>query len=688
MNYPIVFLTIIDKTLERVFDIIGGAFNFIWSILCSIIYGLIVIIFNIFNNLTQLDILTSDQVNGIYQRITMIITIVMVFYITFEFVKYVVSPDTISDKEKGAGKIVMRIVIAILLIAFLPTIFTTAMKLQNRILNTNVISKVIFGVEDYDYKSAGSNFAGDVFKAFYRVNYDNCSGSSCAAAEEKVNSVVESWKKDHGLWALTKAFAYDIIDIDNTIQFDGLLAVAFGAFTVYVLLLYCMDVAVRYIQLIFLQIIAPVAAISYIVPQKESMLQKWTKQVTTTYLDVFIRIAVLYFMLLIVSILAGSLDFYEMSSSGKQINIFVYLFVIMGLLIFVQRAPKLIQELFPSKGGAASIGFGFDGKSRFEPLGKSIGSIMKPTAAAGSYLGATYKNLKKLKNGELKGIIPTGKRDGQTFKDKLYRGATYATSIARSGHNALKTGYKTGRFNASDLAAQSAIQEDEKLVNEGGSVLGRTFQGNKYQQMKADMKLQIENLEAIPKSKDAISSSVKSLDLMQRFESYQADWLNRGIGDAAIRAEAGKKLEKACRVFSVSSQDAQAKQELESTIENSVRSIYGNPSGPLTAEQQTVITNLINNAKYDSAKWDTIATNTKESKKISGNELVNKKDANGNVMYDANGNPIKMLAKDLSDTEFAARVGDISDAASAEIASIKASDEYKAANVNASEAKK
>lgn len=518
MKSPVLFLAL-DSVMERLLDIVGGVFNIIWSFLCSIIYGLIVVTFNLFNNITQLDILKDGQINDIYQRVTMIITIVMVFYITFEFVKYVVSPDTISDKEKGAGKVVMRIIIAILLIAFIPSIFTMGMKLQNKILSTNVIPKVVFGSGDYDYKSAGSDFAGNVFKAFYRVNSKNCeTASDCEKAQEKVDNVINSFKDDMGLAALAKANANEIIDIDNTIQFDGLLAVAFGGFALYVVFLYCIDLAVRYVQLIFLQLIAPVAAISYIAPQKDGMLKKWTKQVTTTYLDVFIRVAILCFMILIVEKLAGSFDFYNSTMDGKQVNVFVYAFVIAGLLIFVQRVPKMLQELFPSNGGAASIGFGFESKTRFEPLGKSFNAIKKPIAATAGAVAGIARTGKAIKGGKL----VSGKlKEGTSFRDKLKRGATYATTMARAGAKGSAAGFKNGRFSDAAMAAQRAVQSDEKKVNEGGTVLGSTFLGRRYQDVKSKLKLQIDNAEAGVKVKGQILSQA---DEVKAVKQAKAAW--------------------------------------------------------------------------------------------------------------------------------------------------------------------
>lgn len=516
MKSPISFLAL-D---QRLFDIVGGVFNIIWSFLCTIIYGLIAAIFNLFNSITQLDILSDGQIDDIYQRVTMIITIVMVFYITFEFIKYVVSPDTISDKEKGAGKIVMRIVVAILLIAFIPSIFSMGMKLQDKILSTNVIPKVIFGSDNYDYKSAGDDFAGNVFRAFYRVDSANCktTANGCEKAQEKVDKVIKNFKEGHGLIALAEANVNEMLDIDNEIQFDGLLAVAFGGFALYVVFLYCVDLAVRYVQLIFLQLIAPVAVISYIAPQKDGMLKKWTKQVTTTYLDVFIRVAILCFMILIVEKLAGAFDFYNITSNDEQINIFVYIFVIAGLLIFVQRVPKMLQELFPSNGGAASIGFGFESKTRFEPLGKSFNAIKKPIAATAGAVAGIARTGKAIKEGKL----VSGKlKEGTSFRDKLKRGATYATTMARAGAKGSAAGFKNGRFSDAAMAAQRAVQSDEKKVNEGGTVLGSTFLGRRYQDVKSKLKLQIDNAEAGVKVKGQILSQA---DEVKAVKQAKAAW--------------------------------------------------------------------------------------------------------------------------------------------------------------------
>ena len=689
-------------------DVVGDVFNIIWFTLNGLIYGLIVVIFRLFTNLSQLDILSADQTNGIYQRVTMVITIVMVFYITFEFVKYVVQPDTISDKEKGVGKIGMRIVIAILLIAFIPTIFNLGMRLQNKILSTNVISKVILGQDSFDFKDAGSNFAGDVFSAFYRVDYSKCGSlEECQKAQNKVDEVINLFKEDSGLLALVEGTWYSLLDVDDTIQYDGLLAVVFGAFILYVVFLYCIDLGVRYIQLIFLQIIAPIAAISYIVPQKDGMFQKWTKQVTTTYLDVFIRVAILYFMLLIVSILSNSLDFFEMSKNGTQINIFEYLFVIAGLLIFVQRAPKLLEELLPFKGGTASIGYGFSGKSRFEPIGKTVGTMLKPVAGtaglvAGGFGGlfkrekdASGKKHLRLNKDLVKGIT------GNRFIDRLHRGATYATSAAKAGFKGASAGVKTGRFSAATLAAQQSTQGDERKVNDGGTILGSTFRGTHYQSEKADYKLKLDNLEAMTKAKKSLSTSTEDLKLRKKLDSIGAAITASGDSAAAMEFEAVKKsVDKAMRNKADKKlNDTQYTEEIKRILNdyNNGTKTTKNPDGSPKVEhirppkKGTVVVDVSSLTDEDTlelsekakGKWINIENNLNEArtiaKEISGTKIETKNE---------HGEVIDSVTIHYKEDTFADDIGDIADQATAAINNIKTSAEYKRAEANAAESKK
>ena len=74
-----------------------------------------------------------DFVQSIYKRIYIILAIFMVFKLTFSFLKYLVSPDAMTDKEQGVGKLAARVVtMVVMLIAFPILAFQPVKGMQNR----------------------------------------------------------------------------------------------------------------------------------------------------------------------------------------------------------------------------------------------------------------------------------------------------------------------------------------------------------------------------------------------------------------------------------------------------------------------------------------------------------------------------------------------------------------------------
>ena len=139
--------------------------------ICSIVYQLVAKIYEIFFEIAKVDILTTDEITSIYSRVTMILTIIMTFYITFEMVKYIIEPDKITDKEAGAGKIASKLIIVVVLIAFVPTIFSKAFELQTKILENDLITKIVLGTsqDKVSLTSQGRIFSSNVFFLFIKL---------------------------------------------------------------------------------------------------------------------------------------------------------------------------------------------------------------------------------------------------------------------------------------------------------------------------------------------------------------------------------------------------------------------------------------------------------------------------------------------------------------------------------------
>lgn len=382
---------------------------------CDFVYSLMAFFYELFNNVSQINILATSDVKPIYERITLILTIVMVFYITFQFVKYIVQPEMMTDKEKGASNIIKKIILVIVLIAFVPKIFEGAYYVQNAIIRKNVISKVILGPQAVvDEDNFGSNFAASVFGMFYYVPEENLKkdchdGIEC---EQLVNNNLSTLKNEGSMAnisiGLNETDANDVPLI--TFEFDGLLAVVAGGFICYVLILYCIDVGVRWVQMLYLQLIAPIPILGYMSPKKDGIFQKWVKQCITTYLDLFLRVAIINIVLLLCDTLLKSKIAGDLvpSDATRMMSILIYVVLILAVMIFAHKAPKMLQELFPST-GAASGNFGLSAKDRglkgaTRVFGAAAGGAVGAVVGAGAGLAQGWRRRNSLdKDGNKKG---------------------------------------------------------------------------------------------------------------------------------------------------------------------------------------------------------------------------------------------------------------------------------------------
>lgn len=349
--------------------------------ICNAIYSLISILFDVFYNLANIRILNARyEVNGvwhdapitvIYKRVTLLLGIIMVFYVTFQFIKYVLEPDTFSDKEKGGEKLVFKLIIVVVLMGTVPTIFDKAYDVQRLILNSHLIDKVLIGNANSNVESFGRNLSANVFSLFYYQDVSVSEGLICEdnlTCQEIVKMNLGGITRAGSMPVITTGLGKKVNDGRYAIHFDTWFAMGVGLFLCYILVLYVIDIGVRVAQLTYLQIIAPIPIIAYLSPKKDGMFQKWAKQCAITFLDLFIRLFIICFMLLVISNIS-------ISSIGESINAnvdettktWVYIALILGLLLFAQKAPKLIQELFPNM-GAAMGNFGLKPGDRMPAL--------------------------------------------------------------------------------------------------------------------------------------------------------------------------------------------------------------------------------------------------------------------------------------------------------------------------------
>ena len=148
----------------------------------------------------------------------------------------------------------------------------------NAVVNNNVIPKIIVGSSN-NSEYTNYNLSATVLKEFYKLD-DACTKSNTSGCQKASKTINENMQKlqNGKMPALASNINETVggwLSDDNdvpAINFDhGLFAIGVGGFMAYVLILYSIDLGIRYAQILFLQIIAPIAIMSYILPKKDGM---------------------------------------------------------------------------------------------------------------------------------------------------------------------------------------------------------------------------------------------------------------------------------------------------------------------------------------------------------------------------------------------------------------------------------
>lgn len=135
-----------------------------------------------------------------------------------------------------------------------------------------------------------------------------------------------------------------------------------GAFALYAFASFSIDMGVRAAKLAYYQIIAPVPLVMQVLPKYKDTFSKYIKNVVSTFLEVFIRISVVY---IVVYIICHLQDLF--SSSGAlwgnvSLNFgekaLALAFLILGLVIFAKSAPDIICQSLNIEKGSMKLGIG------------------------------------------------------------------------------------------------------------------------------------------------------------------------------------------------------------------------------------------------------------------------------------------------------------------------------------------
>ena len=341
-------------------------------------------------------------------------------------------------------------------------LFGTLYSLQHRLLSNNTLARFILGnddmAEDYandtdELKKSARIFTSSIIKGFYRINllpenerpkHEN--GKDDAVFND--NRVCKDIDDDV-LKAYTRLDAdpSEIISMVNLTcagnnSSGGNLGSILGVISpklsgktyyvfaympfismivplvfVFILLSFTIDVAVRAVKLAVLRLIAPIPIISYMDPKgsKDSAFNTWVKTLTSTYLDLFIRLAAVYFAIFLIQ---------DMIVNGVVINhgtgvigIMSLILIWVGIFVFAKQAPKFIKEVLGLKGDVAPIFGGLKDALAVGAVGAGVagGAISRGTAAYTANSNNKGKAVAAALGGGILGAIGGGANAGKNF---------------------------------------------------------------------------------------------------------------------------------------------------------------------------------------------------------------------------------------------------------------------------------
>ena len=361
----------------------------------GIIYWVVNMVYQLFMRIAQSTIFSPKTINQFATRIYVLLGVIMLFRVAIAMVNYIVNPDQFSDAKEGGASLIKKMVMVLVGIIAVPYVFDMAFTLQRIVLSNNVIGSIILGssVNSGDLKDRGLDpieIGGRVmsyqsFSAFFRVDdYFDSEGKctmpvpdsgnphsyqqwigECQEAIETASETTHT-KGYASTVAETLAKAYDEVDmyvltrspisgysvkVNNedtfVIDYTLLISSACGVFIVWILIVFCIDIAVRAIKLGFLQLIAPIPLVSYLAPGEKGKktLNNWVSECTKTYIDLFIRLAAIFFVIFIIVAICTPPYIQDVVTGDKISDPFVYVFIILGALMFAKQIPELLKNL-------------------------------------------------------------------------------------------------------------------------------------------------------------------------------------------------------------------------------------------------------------------------------------------------------------------------------------------------------
>ena len=294
----------------------------------------------------------TDIVSNVRNKIYVVLGIIMLFRLSLTFIRYMFNPDELTDRFKGSRTLIFKTIAMLILLLMTPGLFELAYRIQYTFIP--IVPKVLLGQNEdeaqKDIEKISDDLAVVVLSPFFHPNYTNKKQEFASIDGSKDIASIDDFVKHIND---VSPFGRDGKNPGYSYEYRYLLSTIVGMITLFLLVGITVSAGVRFFRLLVLEMLAPIPILLNISPYRDENdpLKEWLKETAITFVDLFIKIGLMYMILYLASeIKINDLFITWEGAEGTGITplrlLYLKSFLIVGLLLFVYQSPKYLNKFF------------------------------------------------------------------------------------------------------------------------------------------------------------------------------------------------------------------------------------------------------------------------------------------------------------------------------------------------------
>ena len=489
------------------FGMIGTVLFISW--LDWVAYTFLSLSYSVFLAVSQINIFATEGGMAIFETVSTqlytVVGIAMIFVFAYQLVLLIINPD--NGNQKSPSKLFFDSVISMITVLVLPTIFNYMTIFQGHVLSNGTIPAILLGTSATTDigDDAGNKIAMMVLISFYHpkeTTYSTFYGidgelkssavSDCTSANgdsstcQNFYDALADFESDHKIASITgvESIRKAVYKGSESMSYMWVLSTVAAVFVAWFFITYSIDIGTRAVKLGFLQLIAPAPVILRIFPQTRKTFEMWFGELKKTYIEIFIRLAVIFFVVRLIQIVPDLIGAIFSSTSDVVDNVLLQciavVILILGLLKFAQEAPELIKNMF-NNGGNLLDGLNLkpgvrkhieDNKLGMKGISMGAGAVSGMIGGAGNAIRAAYNRTPKDQTTGQR-TLGWGKKAGAAIYGGVRGAVTGAVHGSKNTMEHLNRKDFQNQRDASATAAQESYNKGtalEKIIRAGQDV--------------------------------------------------------------------------------------------------------------------------------------------------------------------------------------------------------------------------